>query len=190
MLPTDGTTNIAVKPVTRSGNYTAWFEVQCPQSNFAWIPINLDPNNANPFDKYNFNEDIPNPTVREAAKSNPVYLQPRNKNKRPPLTGANNIPINNIRTTSSAPLNTEQNSSKSEAYHSIKNTIKKSLAAGTKPSSETGEQIIKSTLLDHNERGELILFFHESGGQHMGTQIQPPLQGAHNALQPITPSAF
>ena len=74
MLPTDGTTNIAVKPVTRSGNYTAWFEVQCPQSNFAWIPINLDPNNANPFDKYNFNEDIPNPTVTDAAKCNPVYL--------------------------------------------------------------------------------------------------------------------
>ena len=89
-LPKEAVEKIAVKPVTRSGNYSAWFEVQCPQSKLAWIPINLDPNAQNPFNNYNFNEDIHNPTVREAAKKNPSYCKPRDT---APISGANNTPI-------------------------------------------------------------------------------------------------
>ena len=98
VIPEDDKQKIALKPVTRSGNYSAWFEVQCPQSKLAWIPINLDPEAPNPFDSYNFNEEIHNPTVREEAQKNPAYANPRN-----PLTGANTNPLGPKKPTKTIP---------------------------------------------------------------------------------------
>ena len=167
-IPPDQTSKIAVKPVTRSGNYTAWFEVQCPQSNFAWIPINLDPDAKNPFDNYDFKEPIPNPTVREAAASNQAYSKPRSNNKKTPLTGANKTPVANSRNTnSSQSTSMEQQPNDSinaqAIYNGFKQEIKAALDKKTRPPPDITDRIATS-ILDLALRTELIENIRTGGG--------------------------